>query len=134
MRVMLREAPTYVNAGCLANSALVGQIAGMKSFRFSVALLASLLCVLNYSRGDDAANPFVGGWALTLPGGHTGWLGVEMDGQKNRRSNALGLGQCLQTGFSAARRGKLVLTRLHEVDGKNQTARRARSNSGKPSP
>ena len=31
-----------------------------------------------------AENPYVGHWALTIPGGGAGWLGIEeMDGQLN---------------------------------------------------
>lgn len=43
----------------------------------SIAAVFSLSAVLN-----AADNPFVGRWALTIPGGRAGWLGVEeKDGQ-----------------------------------------------------
>ena len=42
--------------------------------RITVSLL--FLCAA-LSGAVAADNPFLGGWALTLPGGAPGWLGVE---------------------------------------------------------
>jgi hypothetical protein len=52
----------------------------MKLIRFCPVLLLGLLCAFHSARGDEAENPFAGYWALTLPGGRPGWLGVESDG------------------------------------------------------
>ena len=53
----------------------------IKSIRCtSVFLALCLTCVMVCAA--QAANPFIGRWALTIPGGGAGWLGVEqMDGQ-----------------------------------------------------
>jgi len=46
----------------------------------SVFLALCLACVTVYAA--QSPNPFIGRWALTIPGGGAGWLGVEqMDGQ-----------------------------------------------------
>ena len=37
-------------------------------------LLAALLAVTGWIRASE--NPFVGNWALTLPNGEAGWLGI----------------------------------------------------------
>lgn len=50
-----------------------------KSIRHAlVFLILFFLCISAYA--SEAANPFIGRWALTIPGGGAGWLGVE---QKN---------------------------------------------------
>jgi hypothetical protein len=96
----------------------VGQISAVKSFPFYPALLLSLLCVSNYSRGGDAENPFVGGWALTLPGGHTGWLGVESDGKGVNAEMLWGWGSVFKLDGAHLDGEKLLLTRLHQVNSK----------------
>lgn len=42
-----------------------------------ITLLAGLACLLMALNLDAAQNPFIGRWALTLPGGQAGWLGIE---------------------------------------------------------
>jgi hypothetical protein len=91
----------------------------MKSFRFCSALLVASVCVFQCARGDDAGNPFVGGWALTLPGGHTGWLGVEADGNGIDAEMLWGWGSVFKLDDASLEGDKLLLTRLHETGGKN---------------
>jgi hypothetical protein len=98
----------------------------MKSSRFYPALLLSLLCVVNHSRGDDAENPFIGGWALTLPGDHTGWLGVESDGKQINAQMLWGWGSVFKLDGARLDGEILVLTRLHEVDGKKPDGQNAK--------
>jgi len=46
----------------------------------SIFLALCLTCVTVYAA--ESTNPFIGRWALTIPGGGAGWLGVEqMDGE-----------------------------------------------------
>jgi Domain of Unknown Function (DUF1080) len=90
----------------------------MKSFRFYPALLLSLLCMVDCSRGDDAENPFVGGWALTLPGDHTGWLGVESNRKRIDAQMLWGWGSVFKLDGARLDGEKLVLTRLHQEDRK----------------
>jgi hypothetical protein len=98
----------------------------MKSFRFSAALLAGLLCISNYSRGDEAGNPFVGGWALTLPGDHAGWLGVEADGKGIDAQMLWGWGSVFKLDGAQIDGEKLVLTRVHEEDSKKPDGQTAK--------
>jgi hypothetical protein len=86
----------------------------MKSFRFYSALVLGLLCMFQYSQADAAENPFVGGWALTLPGGHTGWLGVEARGPRINAQMLWGWGSVFKLNGAKLEGESLVLTRVHE--------------------
>jgi len=63
----------------------------------------------------DDAKPYVARWALTLPGGGSGWLGVEQ-GQDGKLSSSLlwGGGSPFSPNATAVQDGKLVLTRIHK--------------------
>ena len=87
----------------------------MKSFRFYQVLLFSL-CILNQARADDATNPYIGGWALTLPGGFTGWLGVEPHGKGVRAQMLWGWGSVFKLNGARLDGDTLVLTRVQKVD------------------
>src|SRR3974377_1931808 len=53
-----------------------------KFFRRALLLLVALLSAAPWAPAADSAKPFLGNWALTLPTGGAGWLGVtEWDGQ-----------------------------------------------------
>ena len=86
----------------------------MKSIRFHLALCLGLFCALNSSRGDDAANSFDGYWALTLPGGNAGWLGVESSGKKIKAQMLWAWGSVFKLDGAHLDGDKLVLTRIHE--------------------
>ncbi len=99
------------------------------------ALLLSLFCVCNFSRGEDAASSFVGGWGLTLPGDHTGWLGVETEGNRVHAEMLWGWGSVFKLNGARLDGDKLLLTRLHDAEGKKPGRhQRAKSKSPKPSP
>ena len=63
-------------------------------------------------------NPFVGGWALTLPGGAPGWLGVENHGDRISAKMLWGWGSVFPLDTASVSNGTLVLTRVHQTDGK----------------
>src|ERR1039458_6128451 len=99
----------------------------MKSFRcFPALVLLTLLCALNYSRGAEAENPFAGGWALTLPGGYPGWLGVESDGEQINAEMLWRSGSVFKLDGARLDGEKLALTRLHQVDSKQPDGTTAR--------
>jgi len=102
----------------LAKSALVGQIGPVKSIRFYPVLLLSLLCALNSARGGDAVNPFIGSWGLTIPGGHAGWLGVQLHGNRIDAQMLWGWGSVFKLDGARLDGETLVLTRVHHVDRK----------------
>jgi hypothetical protein len=98
----------------------------MKSFRFCSALLVCLLCAAHFSRGEDAGNPYAGGWALTLPGGHTGWLGVESGGAGIHAEMLWGGGSVFKLDGERLDGDKLVLTWLRHVGGKKGDGKAAK--------
>jgi hypothetical protein len=66
-----------------------------------------------------ADNPFIGSWALTIPGGAAGWLGVkEAEGQL-KASLLWGGGSVLPLASAKVEDGHLVLTRIHPTQHKD---------------
>jgi hypothetical protein len=88
----------------------------MKLFRFFPVFLVSLLFVSNPSRADNAPNPFVGGWALHLPGGDVGWLGIESDGNHLTAQILWAWGSVLKADSARMDGDKLVVTRHQQVN------------------
>ena len=98
----------------------------MKSFRICPALLLSLICLFHSLPGDAAQNPFVGGWGLTIPGGHTGWLGVEPDADRINAQMLWGWGSVFKLDGARLDGDTLLLTRLHRVERKNPDGQTAK--------
>jgi hypothetical protein len=66
-----------------------------------------------------AENPFVGGWALTLPGDGMGWLGVdESRGKVNARILWIA-GSVMPMDTAKIEKNRLVMTRHHTSESKN---------------
>ena len=65
-----------------------------------------------------AANPYVGGWELTIPGGGAGWLGVEEVNGNLKASLLWGGGSVVPVESARLERGQLVLTRNHTSEKK----------------
>ena len=64
---------------------------------------------------DQTAQPYLGGWDLTIPGGGAGWLGVtEKDGQL-KASILWGGGSVVPVTTAKVEDGKLVLTRVQRA-------------------
>ena len=86
----------------------------VRNFRvFTIAVLAAMSLSLSASAAD---NPFGGRWALTLPGGGAGWLGVEEKDGKLSGSILWGGGSVVPVNGVQVEGGKLIVTRLHAVD------------------
>jgi hypothetical protein len=98
----------------------------VKSYRFYPALLISLLCVFHSLSGVAAENLFVGGWALTLPGDHTGWLGVESAGNRINAQMLWGWGSVFKLEGARLDRENLLLTRVHRVETKKPDGQTAK--------
>ncbi|HYF37393.1 MAG TPA: hypothetical protein VD994_18980, partial [Prosthecobacter sp.] len=62
-----------------------------------------------------AENPFVGRWALTIPGGGAGWLGVEEKDGALQSSVLWGGGSVVPTASTKVEGDKLVITRLSKA-------------------
>jgi hypothetical protein len=70
-----------------------------------------------------AENPFLGEWALTIPGGGAGWLGVEDAGGRLQASLMWGAGSVVPLASAKVEDGKLVLTRKHQSERKDATGK-----------
>ena len=100
------------------------------SFTFVVRGLATvgLLCgAVSLFAADaccEAAKPYVGRWALTLPGGGAGWLGVEPQAGGALKGSILwGGGSVMPAAETKVENGALVVVRKHnrKKDGKDVT-------------
>jgi hypothetical protein len=98
----------------------------MKSIRFHLGFWLGLFCAFSSARGDDAANPFVGYWGLTIPGDHTGWLGVESDGTRIKAQMLWGGGSVFKLDGARLDGDKLVLTRIHQEEIKKPDGHKAK--------
>ena len=72
-----------------------------------IAAAASLVPVLTKA----ADNPFVGRWALTIPGGGAGWLGIEENNGALSGSLLWGGGSVVPVAGAKVADGKLIVTR-----------------------
>lgn len=74
--------------------------------------ILSLTTLLSLSASLNAAdNPFIGRWALTIPGGGAGWLGVEEKDGALTSSVLWGGGSVVPTTSTNADGGALIVTR-----------------------
>src|ERR1039457_3878340 len=98
----------------------------MKLFRRIPTLLLSAFCLFIAFPGSAADSSFLGSWALTLPGGHPGWLNVESSGEDLKAEMLWGWGSIFPLDSARLENGILVLKRLHEVDGKSPDGKPAK--------
>jgi hypothetical protein len=90
-------------------------------------IFALVLLCATFSAAMAAENPFIGDWALTLPGGAAGWLGVqEADGHLDA-SLMWAAGSVLPLASAKVENGQLVLTRKHEVQRKGADGKTTRT-------
>lgn len=80
----------------------------------------AVLAFIGLSGAMNAAdNPFIGRWALTIPGGGAGWLGVEEKDQGLTSSVLWGGGSVVPTTSTKVEGDTLIVTREHKgKDGK----------------
>jgi hypothetical protein len=83
----------------------------------------AVFAVLGFSGAMNAAdNPFVGRWALTIPGGGAGWLGVEEKNNTLASSILWGGGSVVPTTSTKVEGDTLIVTREQkDKDGKVTT-------------
>jgi hypothetical protein len=68
-----------------------------------------------------ADNPFIGRWALTIPGGGAGWLGVTDEGGQLKSSILWGGGSVLPTTSTKVEGDTLTITRVNGSGAKKST-------------
>jgi len=86
-----------------------------------VLLVLSAGCVTVL--GAESANPYIGHWALTIPGGGAGWLGVEYQDGQLKSSILWGGGSVVPVSRTKMDGDTLILERDHKI--------RRRDSSGK---
>lgn len=79
-----------------------------------ISVLAAV-CAAGVAWAAGAASPFAGRWALTIPGGGAGWLGVEEKDGALSGSILWGGGSVLPVAGVATEGDTLVVTRIHEL-------------------
>jgi hypothetical protein len=89
--------------------------------RFHYLRIIVPIFVLTAAPGNvfAADNPFLGGWALAIPGGHAGWLGVEERDGRVEASLLWGGGSVVPLASARIVDGQLVLTRNRAVQRKD---------------
>lgn len=78
-----------------------------------LALAAGAAALLTFSL-VAAENPYIGRWALTIPGGGAGWLGVTEQGGELKSSILWGGGSVVPTTTTKVDGDTLVVTRVNE--------------------
>lgn len=95
-----------------------------------LGLVAAVTVLLAQSTfAADAANPFVGRWALTLPGGGAGWLGITQEQGYMDGSILWGGGSVVPVAsvFMTDDGETLYVTRIHEVKRKDAAGKVVRT-------
>jgi hypothetical protein len=77
-------------------------------------VLVGLVLLCTSAFGAGGSNPFVGCWALTIPGGGAGWLGVTAQDGKLAASILWGGGSVVPVNAVQVEGDKLVVSRIHE--------------------
>ena len=82
---------------------------------------ATLALSLLTTRGLAADNSFLGHWALTIPSGGAGWLGIEQKGDQLEGSILWGGGSVVPVSAVKVEGDTLVVTRVHQRRRRAQT-------------
>jgi len=77
-------------------------------------VLVGLFITCTFALGAKSPSPFLGRWALTIPGGGAGWLGVTEKEGKLSASILWGGGSVVPVNAVKVEEGKLILTRIQE--------------------
>ncbi|MGB9603122.1 MAG: 3-keto-disaccharide hydrolase [Limisphaerales bacterium] len=87
-----------------------------KAIIFSI-ILAGFAVVKAFA----ANNPFIGNWALTIPGGGAGWLGIKEEGGKLTGSILWGGGSVVPVSGVKVEGDTLIVTRIYDIKRKDQS-------------
>lgn len=99
----------------------------LKSTRAGIA--AALLISAGFAVAADNTSPFLGAWALTIPGGGAGWLGVTHEKGYYDASILWGSGSVLPVAsvFFNDNKDTLFVTRVNEVKRKDSSGKVVRT-------
>lgn len=90
---------------------------------FRLAGAAATACFIINLASAASSNPFIGNWALTIPGGGAGWLGVTEEGDALKGSVLWGGGSVLPVASVAVEGDKLIVTRVNQQKGKDKAGK-----------
>ena len=90
---------------------------------------AALMMTVGSAFADEENNPFLGRWALTIPGGGAGWLGVTQENGYYDASILWGSGSVVPVAsvFFNDNKDTLFVTRVNEVKRKDASGKVART-------
>jgi len=108
----------------LANRALPSHNSPMIKRAFGNLFLSVVL--FGSASGALAANPFVGEWQFSIPGGAAGWLGVKEVSGQPEASMLWGFGSVTPLDGAKYDGDKLVLTRKHNYERKDAAGKKTR--------
>src|SRR5436190_19490376 len=78
-----------------------------------LAFIVSAVALIT-SSAVAAENPFLGRWALTIPGGGAGWLGITEDGAQLKGTILWGGGSVVPVTSAKVEGDTLIVTRVNE--------------------
>ena len=87
----------------------------------------ALALTLTSAWAVEESNPFVGYWALTIPGGGAGWLGVTQEKGYFDAGILWGGGSVVPVASVVINDETLFITRLHEVKRKDAAGKVVRT-------
>jgi hypothetical protein len=87
--------------------------------KFAIVVAALLVTLAPTAYTQDAAKPFIGRWALTIPGGAAGWLGITQDKGYLDGEILWGGGSVVPVESVYIDGDTLVVTRHHKVERKD---------------
>ena len=96
-----------------------------KGIRLALGLLIVWFTGTSVLQAGEA-DPYIGRWALTIPGGGAGWLGVTQENGYLDGSILWGGGSVVPVSYVFVEDGKLYVLRLHEVKRKDAQGNDAR--------
>ncbi|HTL15633.1 MAG TPA: DUF1080 domain-containing protein [Patescibacteria group bacterium] len=94
------------------------------SMRTYQRILTSLFIMVASCGALAATNPFIGEWALTIPGGAAGWLGVQEQNGQLEASMLWGFGSVEPVASVKLDGDKLIITRNHVVEHKDAAGKK----------
>jgi hypothetical protein len=86
-----------------------------------VLFALSVGCVAVFA--GESANPYIGRWALTIPGGGAGWLGVEQENGQLKASILWGGGSVVPVDEVYVDGDNLLLVRIHKIRRRNDAGK-----------
>ncbi|MHC4640343.1 MAG: family 16 glycoside hydrolase [Planctomycetota bacterium] len=97
-----------------------------KSIRYALVILISLSIFVSV-RAAESPNPYIGRWALTIPGGGAGWLSIEQKDGYLDGSILWGGGSVVPLAHVYVHENSLYVTRIHKVEHKDAAGKVVRT-------